>query len=85
MLRFSDASDPRSVQRLSVDPGDAEFRFTGASIEVTDAPVTRDKVAAALPWAPRYLENNWNLDGNRGWDTQSSLSGQISASDFIRL
>ena len=85
LLRFSEASNPRSVQRLSMDSGDARFRITGASIEVTDAPVTRGKVAAALPWAPRYLENNWNLDGGHTWDPKSSLSGQISASDFIRL
>ena len=84
LLRFPDAADPRSVQRFPVGPGDGAIQITGASIEVTDAPVTRGKLAAALPWAPGYLENNWSLAGTTVWDSQYGFPGVISASDFIR-
>lgn len=84
LVTFDDPSDPRTIQRVDPNRLDVSFgpgvRLLRATIEVTDAPITRGTMERRFPW---LHASQGSIDGSR-ITTTDRLSNLLVSSDFRR-
>lgn len=85
LVTFDDVSDPRTVRQVEPDDLAASFgpgvRLKAVTLEITDDPVTEERVEALLGWLGIYPETRLFSEIR---STDFSIEAQLEQGDFIR-